>query len=122
MTIPADLLPLDGRFGCGPAKVRPEALSALAGTRFESAADKFEGLAAQDDAVELSGQLNALARELLHHVPDRCLWGTDWPHPNLKDHMPDDGLLVDYIPHIAPTPELQRKLLVDNPTRLYWGD
>ena len=47
--------------------------------------------------------------------PDRVLWGTDWPHPNLKDHMPDDGLLVDFIPHIAPTPELQRKLLVDEP-------
>src|SRR2546423_1553094 len=29
------------------------------------------------------------------------LWGTDWPHPNLKNHMPDDGLLVDFIPHIA---------------------
>jgi 2-pyrone-4,6-dicarboxylate lactonase len=50
------------------------------------------------------------------------LWGTDWPHPNLKDHMPDDGLLVDFIPHIATTPELQRKLLVDNPTRLYWPE
>jgi 2-pyrone-4,6-dicarboxylate lactonase len=53
--------------------------------------------------------------------PDRILWGTDWPHPNLKDHMPDDGLLVDFIPHIAPTAEQQRKLLVDNPTRLYWS-
>ena len=50
------------------------------------------------------------------------LWGTDWPHPNLKDHMPDDGLLVDFIPHIAVTPELQRKLLVDNPMRLYWPE
>ncbi|RYE89062.1 MAG: 2-pyrone-4,6-dicarboxylate hydrolase, partial [Oxalobacteraceae bacterium] len=54
--------------------------------------------------------------------PDRVLWGTDWPHPNLKDHMPDDGLLVDFIPHIAPTPELQRQLLVDNPMLLYWPD
>jgi 2-pyrone-4,6-dicarboxylate lactonase len=50
------------------------------------------------------------------------LWGTDWPHPNLRDHMPDDGLLVDFIPHIAVTPELQRKLLVDNPMRLYWPE
>jgi 2-pyrone-4,6-dicarboxylate lactonase len=40
--------------------------------------------------------------------PDRVLWGTDWPHPNLKDHMPDDGLLVDFIPHIAPTPDCSR--------------
>ena len=34
---------------------------------------------------------------------DRVLWGTDWPHPNLTDHMPDDGLLVDHVPHIAVT-------------------
>ena len=62
------------------------------------------------------------ARRLVETFPDRVLWGTDWPHPNLKNHMPDDGLLVDYIPHIATTPELQRKLLVDNPTRLYWKE
>jgi 2-pyrone-4,6-dicarboxylate lactonase len=73
----------------------------------------------------LKGEQNAyrdvvpFARKLVESFPDRVLWGTDWPHPNLKDHMPDDGLLVDFIPHIAPTPELQRKLLVDNPMRLY---
>lgn len=61
------------------------------------------------------------ARHLVETFPDRVLWGTDWPHPNLKNHMPDDGLLVDYIPQIAPTAELQRKLLVDNPNRLYWS-
>ncbi|CDM24172.1 amidohydrolase family protein [Castellaniella defragrans] len=61
------------------------------------------------------------ARRLVETFPDRVLWGTDWPHPNLKSHMPDDGLLVDYIPQIAPTAELQRKLLVDNPNRLYWS-
>jgi 2-pyrone-4,6-dicarboxylate lactonase len=38
------------------------------------------------------------ARRLVETFPDRVLWGTDWPHPNLKDHMPDDGLLVDFIP------------------------
>ncbi len=62
------------------------------------------------------------ARRVVEEFPDRVLWGTDWPHPNLKDHMPDDGLLVDVIPHIAPTPELQHRLLVDNPMRLYWPD
>jgi 2-pyrone-4,6-dicarboxylate lactonase len=62
------------------------------------------------------------ARRIVETFPDRVLWGTDWPHPNLKDHMPDDGLLVDFIPHIALTPELQRKLLVDNPMRLYWPE
>ena len=61
------------------------------------------------------------ARRLVETFPDRVLWGTDWPHPNLKDHMPDDGLLVDFIPQIAATPELQHKLLVDNPARLYWS-
>ena len=76
----------------------------------------------------LDGEQNAyrdvvpFARRVVEEFPDRVLWGTDWPHPNLKDHMPDDGLLVDFIPHIAPTPELQRKLLVDNPMRLYWPE
>ena len=62
------------------------------------------------------------ARTVVERFPDRVLWGTDWPHPNMKSHMPDDGLLVDVIPHIAPTAELQQALLVDNPTRLYWED
>ena len=61
------------------------------------------------------------ARRLVETFPDRVLWGTDWPHPNLKSHMPDDGRLVDFIPRIATTQELQRKLLVDNPMRLYWS-
>ncbi|SMC30705.1 amidohydrolase family protein [Polynucleobacter kasalickyi] len=61
------------------------------------------------------------ARKIVELFPDRVLTGTDWPHPNLKDHMPDDGLLVDWIPNIAPTAALQQKLLVDNPNRLYWG-
>jgi 2-pyrone-4,6-dicarboxylate lactonase len=60
------------------------------------------------------------ARLLVEEFPDRVLWGTDWPHPNLKVHMPDDGLLVDWIPHIAVTAELRQRLLVDNPMRLYW--
>jgi 2-pyrone-4,6-dicarboxylate lactonase len=62
------------------------------------------------------------ARRIVETFPDRVLWGTDWPHPNMKSHMPDDGLLVDYVQRIAVTPELQRKLLVDNPMRLYWAD
>ncbi|HEX3574106.1 MAG TPA: amidohydrolase family protein [Rhodopila sp.] len=62
------------------------------------------------------------ARRIVERFPDRVLWGTDWPHPNLQGHMPDDGLLVDFIPHIAPTADLQRKLLVDNPMRLYWPE
>lgn len=62
------------------------------------------------------------AQKIVTEFPDRVLWGTDWPHPNLKNHMPDDGWLVDMIPRIAPTPELQQALLVDNPLRLYWEE
>ncbi len=62
------------------------------------------------------------ARRVVEAFPDRVLWGTDWPHPNMKSHMPDDGQLVDLIPQIAPTAELQHKLLVANPMRLYWAD
>lgn len=62
------------------------------------------------------------ARRVVESCPDRVLWGTDWPHPNMTTHAPDDGKLVDFIPKIAVTPELQRKLLVDNPMRLYWPE
>ena len=58
---------------------------------------------------------------IVDRFEDRVLWGTDWPHPNMKSHMPDDGALVDYIPKIARTKEQRRKLLVDNPMRLYWA-
>jgi len=62
------------------------------------------------------------ARKVVESFPDRVLWGTDWPHPNMQSHTPDEGLLVDFIPRIATTAELQRKLLVDNPMRLYWPE
>jgi 2-pyrone-4,6-dicarboxylate lactonase len=62
------------------------------------------------------------ARRLVETFPDRVLWGTDWPHPNMKGHMPDDGALVDFVPRIAATADLQRRLLVDNPMRLYWPE
>ena len=71
------------------------------------------GPPAYDDVVPF-------ARRLVETFPERVLWGTDWPHPNMKSHMPDDGDLVDFLPRIASTPALQRSLLVDNPLRLYW--
>jgi 2-pyrone-4,6-dicarboxylate lactonase len=61
-------------------------------------------------------------RRIVENFPERVLWGTDWPHPNLKSFMPDDGRLVDFIPLIAPSSDLRQKLLVDNPARLYWKD
>ena len=68
-----------------------------------------------DDVVPFS-------KLLVEKFPDRVLWGTDWPHPNMKSHMPDDGMLVNFIAKIAPTEGLQKALLVDNPMRLYWQD
>nr|WP_321461124.1 amidohydrolase family protein [uncultured Vibrio sp.] len=62
------------------------------------------------------------ARELVERFPERVLWGTDWPHPNMKSHTPDDGHLVDVIPKIAPSEELQQALLVTNPMKLYWPE
>ena len=59
------------------------------------------------------------AQALLEVAPDRILWGTDWPHPNIKKHMPNDGDLVDLIPLYMPDAALQHKVLVDNPQRLY---
>jgi 2-pyrone-4,6-dicarboxylate lactonase len=60
------------------------------------------------------------ARTIVERIPDRVLWGTDWPHPNMPKAAPDDGVIVDMIPKIAPTAELQKKLLIDNPIRLHW--
>ena len=61
------------------------------------------------------------ARALTERFPERVLWGTDWPHPNMTTHVPDDGQLVDMIPKFAPAPAQQKALLIDNPMRLYWS-
>lgn len=61
------------------------------------------------------------AKTIVEEFPDRVLWGTDWPHPNMKKEMPDDGILVDYVPSIATSAALQEKLLVTNPNNLYWS-
>ncbi|MBK3798940.1 amidohydrolase family protein [Azospirillum brasilense] len=62
------------------------------------------------------------ARLLVDRFTDRVLWGTDWPHPNMTSHMPDDGHLVDIIPRIATDEAKRTALLVDNPMRLYWSE
>lgn len=58
------------------------------------------------------------ARRIVETAPDRVIWGTDWPHPNVKQ-MPNDGDLVDFVPLFLPEPELQRRILVENPARLF---
>jgi 2-pyrone-4,6-dicarboxylate lactonase len=58
------------------------------------------------------------ARALIAAAPGRVLWGTDWPHPNVR-HMPDDGDLVDLLAEFAPHEATRNRILVDNPQRLY---
>lgn len=58
------------------------------------------------------------ARALIEAAPDRVLWGTDWPHPNVR-HMPDDGDLVDLLADFAPDEATRNRILVDNPQTLY---
>ncbi len=74
----------------------------------------ISGPPAYNDFVPFAGAL-------VRAFPDRVLWGTDWPHPNMTTHMPDDGDLVNLIPRMAPSPAKQKVLLVDNPMRLYWS-
>ncbi|GAA3735444.1 amidohydrolase family protein [Streptomyces tremellae] len=78
------------------------------------------GRPALDGEREPYADVVPFGRKVVEEFPDSVLWGTDWPHPNLTDHMPDDGLLVDYVPGVAVTSALRQKLLVDNPMRLYW--
>jgi 2-pyrone-4,6-dicarboxylate lactonase len=78
------------------------------------------GPPAVDGETDAYRDVVPFARRVVAEFPERVLWGTDWPHPNLTDHMPDDGLLVDHLPHVAVTPQQRQKLLVDNPMRLYW--
>jgi 2-pyrone-4,6-dicarboxylate lactonase len=59
------------------------------------------------------------ARSLIDAAPDRVLWGTDYPHPNVKV-MPNDGELVDLFPAFCDDEAVRRKILINNPTRLYW--
>ncbi|WP_433510809.1 amidohydrolase family protein [Nonomuraea sp. CA-143628] len=65
-----------------------------------------------EDVAPFAGRLAA-------HAPERVLWGTDFPHPNISGDMPDDGLLVDFLGRIAPTEALRRRILVDNPAAVF---
>jgi 2-pyrone-4,6-dicarboxylate lactonase len=59
------------------------------------------------------------ARKLVDEFGDRCVWGTDWPHPNHQGPVPDDGILVDILAEIVPTDAARQAILVDNPQRFY---
>lgn len=62
------------------------------------------------------------ARALIEAAPERCLWGTDWPHPNFFGTMPDDGELLDLLGDWAPDEAARQRILVGNPAELYGFD
>jgi predicted TIM-barrel fold metal-dependent hydrolase len=61
------------------------------------------------------------AAALVESAPERVLWGTDFPHPNVKI-MPNDGELLDLFAKNFPDEGVRKRILVDNPARLYWAD
>lgn len=63
----------------------------------------------------------AMARAMIAAAPDRCVWGTDWPHPSFHrpEEVPDDGVLLDALGAWAPDAAQRQAILVDNPARLY---
>ncbi|CAO3436418.1 amidohydrolase family protein [Azospirillum doebereinerae] len=66
---------------------------------------------------------NWLVRTYAERAPDRCLWGSDWPHPHMSGFMPDDGDLLDLLLDCVPDQRLLDRILADNPARLYgFGD
>lgn len=59
------------------------------------------------------------AQALIATAPERLLWGTDWPHPNISKDMPNDGELVDLFYQFTDDEKIRHQILVDNPVRLY---
>ena len=74
-------------------------------------------------AAGATGQaaLQPFVESLIQAGADRLLWATDWPHTECYDRVPDDADLVTLVDTWLPTPELRRKVLIDNPSRLYWN-
>ena len=63
--------------------------------------------------------IGAIARALVHYAPDRCVWGSDWPHPTQREDKPDDAAMLDLIIDWTANEETRRKILVENPAKLY---
>ena len=98
----------------GPFRMLLELMkSPLAWVKISGPERVSSGGAPFQDAVPFAAALAGAA-------PDRVLWGTDWPHPNVRQ-MPNDGHLVNLFAMACGDEAIRRKLLVDNPTRLYWS-
>jgi D-galactarolactone isomerase len=63
---------------------------------------------------------SAVARAYAKAFPERCVWGSDWPHPTEQQkQLPDDALLFDLLADWVPDEKTRNRILVDNPTTLY---
>jgi predicted TIM-barrel fold metal-dependent hydrolase len=71
------------------------------------------------DDVPAFADIAPFAQKMIATAPDRMVWGSDWPHPSAKEKMPDDGHLADLLGAWAPDEAQRKKILVDNPQRLY---
>ena len=108
-----------GRIPAGEGVGAPRFQALLRLLRREHCWAKLMGPYFVSDAVPRYPDLVPLAQAMVKAAPDRVVWGTDWPHPHHKGPVPDEGELVDLIAEMAPSDELRRKLMVDNPRRLY---
>jgi predicted TIM-barrel fold metal-dependent hydrolase len=62
---------------------------------------------------------NWITKAYVSRAPERCIWGTDWPHPQMHHYMPDDGDLMDLLLECVPDTAVRNRILADNPARLY---
>jgi predicted TIM-barrel fold metal-dependent hydrolase len=62
---------------------------------------------------------NWVTKAFVAHAPERCIWGSDWPHPQMHQHMPDDGELIDLLLECVPDATARNRILADNPAKLY---
>lgn len=77
-------------------------------------------------AYRLTGQAHApyadvlpFARAIVEASPQRCVWGSDWPHPSVRIPMPNDGALLDMLADWVPDEATRNQILVANPAKLY---
>ena len=71
------------------------------------------------NAVPTFSDVAPLANAMINVAPDRIVWGSDWPHPSARERMPADADLADILAQWVPDENARRRVLVDNPSRLY---
>jgi predicted TIM-barrel fold metal-dependent hydrolase len=63
--------------------------------------------------------IKPVAKAYVKRAPERLVWGSDWPHPTERDTKPDDAVLLDLLQEWVPDEATRRKILVENPAKLY---